>query len=93
MNPKLIDDERSAGNEVDVRDLALAHVKAIMVEEAGGNRFAISKQPYSWQDALDVANKNEEIKKAFPKMPVGKVGAGAEIKQNRESTPAATPNS
>lgn len=73
----------SAGNEVDVRDLALAHVKAIMVDAAGNNRFAISKQAFSWQDALDVANRNEEIKAAFPKLPVGKPESGRDIKQNR----------
>jgi hypothetical protein len=75
----------SAGNAVDVRDLAHAHVKAITVEEAGNNRFAISKQPYAWQDALDIANSVEAIKEAFPKLPVGKPGSGAEIKQNCKS--------
>lgn len=65
--------------------MALAHVRAIMVEEAGSNRFAVSKQAFSWQDALDVANSNEEVKKAFPKLPVGKPGAGSDIKQNRKS--------
>ena len=77
------DAQGPAGNEVDVRNLAQAHVQAIAVEEAGGNRFAITNQAYSWQDGLDIANESEEIKKAFPKLPVGKPGAGKEVKQNR----------
>jgi len=76
------DGKGPAGNEVDVRNLAQAHVQAIAVEEAGGNRFAITNQAYSWQDGLDIANQSEKIKKAFPKMPVGNPGAGKEVKQN-----------
>lgn len=76
------DDAGPAGNEVDVRDLAKAHVQAIAVEEAGGNRFAITNQAYSWQDALDIANENKEIKEKFSKLPKGTPGAGKEVKQN-----------
>ena len=72
----------SAGFQVDVRDLATAHVQAISVEEAGKNRFAISNQAYTWQECLDIANKNSDVKKAFPKLPVGKPGAGAAVTQN-----------
>lgn len=74
----------AAGNEVDVRDLATAHVQAIAVEEAGNNRFAITNQAFSWQQALDIAYPNEEIKKTFPNLPEGKKGAGDDIKQNCE---------
>ena len=38
------------GNFVDVRTVADAHVKAIQVAEAAGNRFIISAGPFSWQD-------------------------------------------
>lgn len=76
------DAQGPAGNMVDVRNLAQAHVQAIAVEEAGNNRFAITCQPYSWQDGLDIANANEEIKSKFPKLPEGKKGAGKEVKQN-----------
>ncbi|CAE6491132.1 unnamed protein product [Rhizoctonia solani] len=41
-------------NFVDVRDIALAHVRALQVEEAGGQRFITSSAPFCWQDALDV---------------------------------------
>ena len=38
------------GSWVDVRDISLAHVKAIEVPEAGGNRFIISSGNFVWQD-------------------------------------------
>ncbi|EUC59855.1 NADPH-dependent aldehyde reductase [Rhizoctonia solani AG-3 Rhs1AP] len=40
-------------NLVDVRDVAFAHIRALGVEEAGGQRFIISSAPFCWQDALD----------------------------------------
>ena len=70
---------------VDSRDLAKAFVLAISCAEgAGNNRFGIANQAFSWQDCLDIANDKDEIKKAFPKLPVGKKGSGAGAKQNRE---------
>lgn len=74
----------SQSNEVDVRDLAAAHVLAISVEEAGNNRFAISKQPYTWQICLDEVANDEQVKKAWPKIPTGKPGADKLEDQNRE---------
>lgn len=65
----------SQSNEVDVRDLAAAHVLSISVEAAGNNRFAISKQPYTWQICLDEVANNDKVKKAWPKLPTGKPGA------------------
>ncbi|CAE6469390.1 unnamed protein product [Rhizoctonia solani] len=41
-------------NFVHVRDVALAHVRALEVQEAGGQRFITSSGPFCWQDALDV---------------------------------------
>ena len=41
------------GNFIDVRTVADAHVKAIQVAEAAGNRFIISAGPFSWQDACE----------------------------------------
>ena len=35
---------------VDVRDVSIAHVKAIEVEEAGGSRFITSTGNFIWQD-------------------------------------------
>lgn len=43
-----------SANFVDVRDVALAHVRALEVPEAGGQRFITSSGPYCWQDVLDV---------------------------------------
>lgn len=65
----------SQSNEVDVRDLAAAHVQSIAVEEAGNNRFAISNQPYTWQLCLDEVYGHPEVSKAWPKLPKGKTGA------------------
>lgn len=74
----------SQSNEVDVRDLAAAHVLSISVEEAGNNRFAISKQPYTWQICLDEVANDDKVKKAWPKIPTGKPGADKVEDQNRE---------
>lgn len=67
-----------------MRDLAAAHVLAISVEEAGNNRFAISKQPYTWQICLDEVANDEQVKKAWPKIPTGKPGADKLEDQNGE---------
>ncbi|KAG8763941.1 methylglyoxal reductase (NADPH-dependent) gre2 [Ceratobasidium sp. 423] len=40
-------------NFVDVRDVALAHVRALEIPEAGGERFIASGGTLCWQDALD----------------------------------------
>lgn len=72
----------SQSNEVDVRDLAAAHVLSISVEAAGNNRFAISKQPYTWQICLDEVANDDKVKKARPKIPTGKPGADNLADQN-----------
>lgn len=43
---------------VDVRDIALAHVKAIEVPEAGGKRFLITADHFAMKDVAEVAKKN-----------------------------------
>ena len=35
---------------VDVRDVALGHVRTLEVPEAGGERFILSSGPFIWQD-------------------------------------------
>lgn len=35
---------------MDVRDLAAAHVKALTVPEAGGQRIIVNAGPFKWQD-------------------------------------------
>ncbi|PWY73689.1 ketoreductase [Aspergillus heteromorphus CBS 117.55] len=47
---------------VDVRDVALAHVRAIEVPEAGGQRFFVTSGSYSNKDVADV------VRKAFPEL-------------------------
>jgi len=69
-----------AGSEVDVRDLAKAHVQAIAVEEAGNNRFAITNQAFTWQQALDVLD--GQSSDVFPNVTKGQKGAGDNVKQN-----------
>ncbi|KAF8304367.1 NAD-binding protein [Clavulina sp. PMI_390] len=41
------------GGYVDVRDVALAHSRALSTEKAGGLRFVIAAGSFSWQDAYD----------------------------------------
>jgi len=41
------------GSCVDVRDVALAHTRALEVEEAGGLRFAVSQGAFNHQDMFD----------------------------------------
>ncbi|KAJ7490816.1 D-lactaldehyde dehydrogenase [Mycena latifolia] len=51
---------------VDVRDLALAHVRALQTEEAGGERFLISAGEFAWQDWLDAAPPSSKYEKGTP---------------------------
>ena len=37
----------------DVRDVALAHVRALELPEAGGQRFIAGTGPHTWQDARE----------------------------------------
>jgi len=60
------------GNAVDVRDVALVHIKALESDEAGGERFIAARGPFSWQvvyDALNTANP------PVPNIPKGIPGA------------------
>ncbi|KAL0566202.1 hypothetical protein V5O48_015813 [Marasmius crinis-equi] len=41
---------------IDVRDVAEAHARALLKEEAGGKRIIVSVGPFTWQEWLDVAN-------------------------------------
>ena len=41
---------KSEARWIDVRDLANAHILAIEVEKAGGNRFICTAGEYVWQD-------------------------------------------
>ena len=62
-------------NEVDVRDLAYAHVQSLSEEKAGNQRFAISNQPYTWQLCLDEVSDDPAVTKDWPKLPKGERGA------------------
>ncbi|KAK0479097.1 D-lactaldehyde dehydrogenase [Armillaria luteobubalina] len=62
---------------VDVRDLAEAHVRALFVEAAGGERIIVSAGPYVWQDWVDVANSLSPSPIPSHRLPVGVPGAGA----------------
>ncbi|QRW26766.1 D-lactaldehyde dehydrogenase [Rhizoctonia solani] len=46
--------------------IALAHVRALEVEEAGGQRFITSSGPFCWQDALDVLDLPPEFPRGIP---------------------------
>jgi nucleoside-diphosphate-sugar epimerase len=43
---------------VDVRDIALAHVRAMEVPEAGGKRFFITAGHFDMKEVADIAKKN-----------------------------------
>lgn len=52
---------------VDVRDVALAHVRAIEVDEAGGERFFITAGFFSNKEAVDIARKSHpELESKLP---------------------------
>ncbi|KAJ7490833.1 D-lactaldehyde dehydrogenase [Mycena latifolia] len=51
---------------VDVRDLALAHVRALQKEEAGGERIIIAAGAFTWQDWLDAAPPSSKYQKGTP---------------------------
>jgi nucleoside-diphosphate-sugar epimerase len=75
----------SPGNQVDVRDVALAHVLALTTPAAGGHRFAASKGQFSWQEVLDIVHASNSG--AIPaewkqRAPVGTPGAGKDLVQN-----------
>lgn len=52
---------------VDVRDVALAHVRAIEVSEAGGERFFVTAGFFSNKELADIAR--ETHPKLKPKLP------------------------
>ncbi|KAJ7766216.1 D-lactaldehyde dehydrogenase [Mycena metata] len=51
---------------IDVRDLALAHVRALQKEEAGGERMIIAAGAFAWQDWLDAAPTSSKYQKGTP---------------------------
>lgn len=58
---------------VDVRDIAAAHVEAMMVEEASGKRFLIAKGQISSQQISDILRST--IAELETRTPVGKPGS------------------
>ncbi|KAJ7232314.1 NAD-P-binding protein [Mycena haematopus] len=60
--------EASAGGGcwIDVRDLALAHVRALEKEAAGGERIIITAGAFAWQDFLDAAPPSSKYQKGTP---------------------------
>lgn len=73
------------GCVVDVRDVAIAHVRALQVPEAGGERFAVTIGQFTQQGVVDVIHEAswipEELKK---QVPVGKKG-NYDVTQNNLS--------
>ncbi|KAE9366223.1 NAD(P)-binding protein [Stipitochalara longipes BDJ] len=57
---------------VDVRDLAIAHVKAITTPEAGGQRIIVSSKEISSQQISDILRKN--FTELEERTPIGKPG-------------------
>ncbi|RSH88684.1 methylglyoxal reductase (NADPH-dependent) gre2 [Saitozyma podzolica] len=70
-----------AGSWVDVSDVALAHVRALEVPEASGQRFSTSAGAFTPQDYVDVLHKD------FPDLknvPVGKTNAHDEYTKDMD---------
>ncbi|CUA73032.1 Putative uncharacterized oxidoreductase YDR541C [Saccharomyces cerevisiae S288c] [Rhizoctonia solani] len=57
----------------DVRDVALAHLRGVEYEKAGGERFIVCNGAYTWQDALDTLP-------AQYCRPLGTPGSGKSVK-------------
>lgn len=71
---------------VDVRDVALAHVRAIEVPEAGGQRFFVTAGHYSNKDIADVIRESyPELASKLPSDAVSDMPAGIFDVDNRKS--------
>ncbi|ODN78404.1 hypothetical protein L202_04043 [Cryptococcus amylolentus CBS 6039] len=69
-----------SGPWVDVKDVALAHVRALTTPEAGGERFLLSAANATGQDFVD------SIHKHFPdakNVPVGRPGSSAAVNEQQ----------
>jgi nucleoside-diphosphate-sugar epimerase len=72
-----------AGNVVDVRDVAQAHVLALTTAAAGKNRFATTIGKFTWQDIADEVHASDAVPAEWKKqVPVGKHGSGKDVVQN-----------
>jgi len=60
---------------VDVRDVSQAHLRAYEVPEAGGARFSLCIDNFTYQKFVD--GLRERIPKIQDRVPVGKPGTGA----------------
>jgi nucleoside-diphosphate-sugar epimerase len=82
-NKKQSDIPEIAGfNWVDVRDVALAHVRALTVEEAGGERFIVGAGPGSPNDLVVSFERHFPDRTTYPKGDASKVEA-INAKSNR----------
>jgi nucleoside-diphosphate-sugar epimerase len=72
------------GSFVDVRNVAQAHVQALLRAEAGNQRFVVSSGKYTFQDIADVIHSTKlQLPADWKKnTPVGKTGNGPSVKQN-----------
>lgn len=59
---------------VDVRDVALAHLRAYEVPQAGGQRFFLCKGNFSYQQMVDILR--EKVPEVRDRVPIGKPGSG-----------------
>ncbi|KDQ10859.1 hypothetical protein BOTBODRAFT_35814 [Botryobasidium botryosum FD-172 SS1] len=73
------DSTKYTANDVDVRDVALVHVKALESDQAGGERFIASRGPFSWQVVYDALNTANPPVSGVPK---GVPGAGITTRPN-----------
>ncbi len=64
-----------AGILCDVRDVARAHVNALLLPEAGGQRFGVATRTFTIQTLLDHVLGNEKLVAAFPSITRGEPGA------------------
>ncbi|KDN36642.1 putative D-lactaldehyde dehydrogenase [Tilletiaria anomala UBC 951] len=70
------------GNCVDVRDVADVHIKALLVDQAGGQRLPACFGPYTWQDWADAIHASRSVPDDIKKQtPIGQPGNGKDVKQ------------
>ncbi|KAJ5757967.1 NAD-dependent epimerase/dehydratase [Penicillium nucicola] len=60
---------------VDVRDVAMAHLRAFQVSEAGGERFFVCSGNFTYQQFVDALREN--IPEIRARVPIGNTGTGA----------------
>lgn len=66
--------QQASWSWVDVRDVALAHLRAFEIPQAGGHRFLVCQGNFSFQQMADILR--EKIPQLRDRVPIGAPGSG-----------------